>query len=176
MKLFVLFTLLFLVSSSSNQGGHLKVLEKRTDSLNAVFYSAETGLIKTIKEKFESFGAKLETCKFCNFMLGAVLKIFSLIEGNTLLDIVKCVVNSVETYYNAVKFPQKSLDELKDLGKKNEADAKNQLQEGEKAVENGEDLKDMDDYEKSARRLECSSNEELMKEKNGLDFIEHVDS
>ena len=175
MKLLVIFFFLFLVSSSSYQKGHLKVLETRSDSLNTVFYSSETGLIQTIKDKFNSFGAKLETCKFCNFMLGAVLKIFSLLEGNTILDIVKCVVNSVETYYNAVKFPQKSLDELKDLAKKNEDETKNQLEAGEKNVENSDDLKEMDDYEKSTRKLECSSNEELMKESDGLNFIENVD-
>ena len=137
-------------------------------------------LVESIQKKFNSLGADLENSKWFNFLVGATIKSISLLEGNPILDITKCAVSGVEVFYNAHKFPAKSLKELQDMSSADDKAAAAALAETDKAADISEEdhkmLSEMSESEKDARILECKANKELMKEKDGLDYMDDVET
>ena len=144
----------------------------------ALVHEPENPLIKSIKDKFTSLGAKLETSKWFNFIMGAILKVIALLEGNPILDIIKCLVTGVEVYYNAIKFPDKKLEELKKMSQsEDEAKAKEattQSDDLDKEKGDSDIVKELKEGEKDARNLDCAGSAEVMKDEEGIDFIANV--
>ena len=88
---FIVFLMLLMLSEIS--ATHLKTqdAEKRHHFYGKnrllLLTAGDNPLIEKIKAKFNQLGTAAENSKLFNFMLGAALKIFSLLQGNEVLDI-----------------------------------------------------------------------------------------
>lgn len=136
-------------------------------------------LVEKIKEKFNKIGASLEQSKLFNFLLGAALKTFSSLEGGELLNIGKCVVMSIEVFYQAHKFPEKNTKELQAMAKANEAELASQLKQAddkESSQAHETLIEKFKDTEKEALKVDCETKDQLLKEPDGLDYIDDVDT
>lgn len=156
----------------------LSLATKKHHKSRALVSLPENDLITKLKEKFNQWGTNAENSKIFNFFLGALLKAFSLLEGNEILEIIKCVVSSIEVFYNSHKFPEKSLKELQAEKKLDDAKMAEALKSAE-AKENSDDqaLTDqMKSSEKDAREVNCQGESEIMKDPEGLDYIDDIET
>ncbi len=168
------------LKTESNTAAYNMLARKhhRSSKSRALVFLPESNLIEKVKAKFNSWGTNLENSKIFNFLLGALLKTFSLLEGNDILAIIKCVVSSVEVFYNAIKFPAKNLKELQAEQKIEDAKMEAALKAAE-AGENADDAglaNEMKTSEKEAREVNCHGENEIMKEANGLDYIDDIET
>ena len=132
--------------------------------------------LTALEEKFNKFGTKLENSKMFNFLAGASLKSFSLLEGSAILDLLKCVVTSIEVYYNAMKFPKKTLPELKALatGLK-DADVNKKLEESETSEKDDAGLmEELKDGQKKSHEVDCAATGEILADEGGIDYVDDV--
>lgn len=71
-------------------------------------------ILEKIKDAFRSKFQAAKDSKLFNFLFGAVMKILNMLNGNPLLNIGICAINSIEVYFLAAKFPQLQLSEIKE--------------------------------------------------------------
>ena len=137
---------------------------------------ADNPFVKALEDKFNKFGTNLENSKMFNFLAGAALKTFSLLEGNAILDLLKCVVSSIELYYNAMKFPKKTVPELKALATElKDADVNKKLEETEKGEKDDTGLmEELKDGQKKSHEVDCAATGEILADEGGIDYVDDV--
>lgn len=150
--------------------------ESRRVSKSHLLEKPDNPFVKALEEKFNKFGTRLENSKMFNFIAGAALKSFSLLEGNEILELLKCVVTSIEVYYNAMKFPKKTLPELKAMStglKDAEVNAK--LEEAETTEKDDSGLmEDFKDGQKKSHEVDCAATGEIIADEGGIDYVDDV--
>lgn len=177
---FIVFLFLFIFSDvyalKLNSQAHRFTRVSKSKALTYL-KQADNPLIKAFKEKFNSLGAQLEQSKFFNFLAGAGIKAFSLLEGNEIGDILKCVVTSIEVFWNSVKFPEKSLEEVKALSTGLDDTATGNAlttAESDDGTDDKTVVDGMKEGQKSTYEVECATTTSLMEDEGGLDYVDEI--
>lgn len=179
MKFIVFLILLFVsdVHSMNVRADSLRESRRAESKVLTYLKKPENPFVKALEDKFNAFGTTLENSKFFNFVAGAALKAFSLLEGNVIGDLIKCVVTSIEVFYNSVKFPAKTLDEVKAMSKGlSDAAVKDALKDSE-AGDGTDDAAvqgELKDGHANSHEIDCQATGEVIKEEGGIDFIDDV--
>jgi hypothetical protein len=169
MKIMKLLIMLFLIISLECHT--VRTLIKRSKNLTSELANEEKkslqGNMSILTEKFKELFGKAQESKIFNFIFGAVLKIISLMNGNAVMEVGKCIVGTVETFFTSYK-PEninKTYQEIKqevDAKVKDVESLKNDLDSKEENLDEvGEDTAQ---YELDTRKLDCKVRDKISEE------------
>jgi hypothetical protein len=150
------------------------------ESKSKINLSNPQNVLESLKTHFYKLLQNAQNSRLFNFIFGAVLKIISLINGNAVLELGKCVVNTVEVYFTSVKFPEKPLDDIKkELNNTKIENLSRNITKTEEEID--DDLgKDMERSEIDALKVDCVAksqvlDDESIKEEEKVELIDGDD-
>jgi hypothetical protein len=142
--------------------------EENEDNEDTEEDDSEPTILEKIQESFISKVKAAKDSKLFNFIFGAVMKILNLLNGNAMINLAMCAVNSLEVYFVAVKFPAAPLTEIKEklnIGTEQQEIEGNDLSEQLFASEMQENIdmgEETDESEVAAMEAECASKSALL--------------